>query len=166
MLKLYEEYNQYIYKLAWQHACRNVEVDDLVQEAWLKICGKTLHISQLQKPQQLAYLAAVVRNTACSFSRSTSHEVPLEYADKLTYCEAEILNRILDRKISIELFRKVWPCVPIASRTILERKFILNESDEEIAYVLGINKNSVRMYLSRAKKSALSVLNEYKDALL
>lgn len=130
--------------------------------------------SQVATPNKLisryavtvAYLAAVVRNTACSFSRSTSHEVPLEYADKLTYCEAEILSRILDRKISIELFRKVWPCVPIASRTILERKFILNESDEEIAYVLGINKNSVRMYLSRAKKSALSVLNEYKDALL
>lgn len=90
--------------------------------------------------------------------RKQHKECPLEYADSIAYQEAELLNNIMDRKTQVEVFRKVWPSVPANAREILERKYILNESDAEIAEAMGIGKNSVRMALTRARKTALAAL--------
>ena len=162
---LYDEYSLYVYKRAWQYCSNAVHIDDLVQEVWMNICANPDRVFQLPKPQLMAYLSATVRNTACSLARSAPVELPLEDASRLTYNEADILNTILDRRLSVEAFRSVWPYVPEQARELLERKYFLEESDAEIAQALGIRSSSVRMYLSRARKTALSVLNEYRDLI-
>ena len=162
---LYDEYSLYVYKRAWQYSGNVVHIDDLVQEVWMNICANPDGISQLPKPQLMAYLSATVKNTACSLARKAPFELPLEDASSLAYNEADILNTILDRRLSVEAFRRVWPYVPEPARELLERKYFLEETDSEIAHALGIRSSSVRMYLSRARKTALSVLDEYRDLL-
>lgn len=166
MSQLYDEYHLYVYKLAWQYSHHNSEVDDLIQDVWVKICEKANLVSQLEKKQQLVYLSTVVRNTAYSAGRMRVSYEPLDMASGLGYYEAEVLNHILDRRLSIERFRQIWPYVPEDARVVLERKYVLGESDAQIAAAMGIHKNSVRMYLSRARKIAWAVLGEYKDLLL
>lgn len=166
MSQLYEEYRLYVHKLAWQYSNPNSEVDDLIQDVWVKICEKAILVSQLEKKQQLVYLSTVVRNTVYSASRMRVNFEPLETVSGLEYYETEVLNRILDRKLSIDRFRQIWPYVPEDARVVLERKYVLGESDAQIAAAMGIHKNSVRMYLSRARKIAWAVLGEYKDLLL
>ena len=166
MAQMYEEYRLYVYKLAWQYSNLSADVDDLVQDVWVKICEKAILISQLEKGQQLVYISTVVRNTAYSEGRVHVNFAPLETVSGLEYYETEVLNRILDRKLSIDRFRQIWPYVPEDARVVLERKYVLGESDAQIAAAMGIHKNSVRMYLSRARKIAWAVLGEYKDLLL
>lgn len=98
--------------------------------------------------------------------RKQHPECPLEYADNIAYHEVELLNNIVDREMRIEIFREIWPCVPAGARELLERKYILNESDAEIADAMGIGKNSVRMALTRARKTAFSILEKKKSMLL
>lgn len=163
--RLYDAYSRYVYKLAWQHCTHPEDVEDLVQEVWVKICANPYPLDGLTKGQQLFYLSTAVRNTAISMSRNASENCPLDAVYGMGYNGAEILNRMLDRRVSVQQFRKLWPQVPQAARELLERKYFLEESDEEIARALGISARSVRMYLTRARRLALSTLEEHRESL-
>ena len=164
--QFYDAYARFVYKLAWETGCPNSDVEDLVQEVWLRLCTKEKLLMEFTKERQLAYIATTVRNTAVSMARRRIGEYPLESAHLLFFDEASILNAIFDRQIRIKCFYEVWKQVPPASREILERKYVLLETDGEIAAALGIKCSSLRMYLTRARKCAGSILSQYKDKLI
>lgn len=166
VLELYETYSRLVYKEAWKYFDSASDVDDLAQEVWVKICQKFDQLPNYSKAQLITYLITIVRNTAISMLRKHERDCPLECANNITYNEAELLNSIIDRKIRIEQFQKAWPSVPQTARELLERKYILGETDADIAKSMGIGRNSVRMALTRARKTALSVLEEQKSNLL
>lgn len=157
---LYETYSQFVYKEAWKYYNNSFDVEDLVQEVWLRLCRKGDLLCTYSKSQLFAYIAVSVKNNAISLVRKQNKDIPLEFADYITYDEVEIINDLIDRQMRIEEFRKVWSLVPEHERELLERKYYLLETDEEIAKTMGINKNSIRMSLSRARKKALSVLSK------
>lgn len=76
------------------------------------------------------------------------------------------INEAIDQEMQRRLFSQAWTTVNEDVRELLERKYDLGESDEEIARTMGIKVASVRMYLSRAKKVAREALDEYKYRLL
>lgn len=164
--ELYETYSRLIYKEAWKYFDSIYDVEDLVQEVWIKLCQKVDQLYGFSKAQTLSYIITSVKNNAISMMRKQHPECPLEYADNIAYHEVELLNNIVDREMRIEIFRQIWPCVPAGARELLERKYILNESDAEIADAMGIGKNSVRMALTRARKTAFSILEKKKSMLL
>ena len=166
LIQFYDSYHLYVYKLAWQYWNRPEDIDDFVQEIWVRLCTHTSKLESMPHEEQLAYISTTIRNTAISLSRKKNHEVSLDEAEWITYNEADILNHILDKKLSTQCFRKVWPTVPQSARELLERKYLLEETDAEIALAIGIGASSVRTYLSRARKTAFAVLQEYKDLLL
>lgn len=163
---LYNEYSRFVYKEAWKFHNNTFDVDDLVQEVWLKLCRKVDLLTGYSSAQLNAYLSVVVRNTAISSARKRHIHLSLDEADNIPYFEAEALHDNIDRLIRIQVFRQLWPSVPPQARELLERKYILQESDAEIAYEMGIHKNSVRMYLTRARKTAHAILSQHREALL
>ena len=58
----------------------------------------------------------------------------------------------------LELFRKELNQLDEATRTLLTRKYILEESDEAIAQDLNVKPGSIRMMLTRAKRKLLQLL--------
>lgn len=166
LLWFYKEYSRYIYKLALQTCYNPSDVDDLVQEVWLRLCVKCELLSQLPKERHLSYIASAVRNTAISIARKQKKEYPLECTYAISYNEVDALNTIFDRQIRNQRFREIWTLVPPATREILERKYTLFETDEEIAFDLCIKPASVRMYLTRARKTACAILIQHKNDLV
>lgn len=166
LLWFYTEYSRYVYKLVWQAIDNPGDVEDLVQEVWLRLCAKGDLLINFSKKRHLSYITATVKNTVISMIRKQHVEYPLEFAYTLFYCEDEIINAIFDRRTKIHRFYEVWLLVPASTRELLERKYILLETDEEIACDLGIKTSSVRMYLTRARSAACAILSQYKDELL
>lgn len=162
----YERYQRFIFNEAWKYRSTLPDVEDLVQEVWGSLCSKIDLLLTLSHNQVLVYLSTSVRNTAITLSRKVLSTLPLEYAEKIAYDEAALLNAIMDRRLRIAAFRKVWMAVPSRERELLERKYILLESDAEIAHALGIQASSVRMALTRARKLAFSILQENGITLL
>lgn len=164
----YSEYSRYIYKLVWDHCSCAHDVEELFQEVWVRLCEKSEQLEKLTAVQQLAYISSTVRNTSASMARKMSGVsfCNLDSADMVAIDKTDILIDILDRRLSIKKFREIWPLVPPQTREILERKYFLLESDTEIATALGIKPGSVRMYLSRARKTALSILSAYQQDLI
>lgn len=164
--ELYDQYNRYTYKLAWQYCKFDYEVSDLVQEVWLKLCLQAEKLHSLSPEQQVAYISATLRNTAFSYFRKEVITFPLDTANGIAVNEPDILNSILDRQSNLRRFYQLWEHVPQPARELLERKYFQEETDAEIAAAMGIGRNSVRMYLTRARKTAHAVLAAYKDVIM
>ena len=71
-----------------------------------------------------------------------------------------------DKWMKQEYFQATWALVDADTRELLERKYWLDETDEQIASAMNISKDSVRMYLSRARRKALFILDCYKENIL
>lgn len=167
MEEFYESYNQYVYKLAWQRCCNVQEVEDVVQKTWLSLFTKAELLRTLSVPKQMSYISVTLTNVIRLDAREKKAAFcSLDGISDVPYDGAAMLESITARRIKILSFRKIWSSVDGTSRELLERKYVLLETDEEIAAKLNIKASSVRMYLSRARRAALKVLQEHKDDLL
>lgn len=159
--RFYGAYSQFVYQQAWKYTSNPSEVEDLVQDVWLKLYLKCELLYSYSEKQQLSYIAVTARNTAISNARRNHHTCSMDSLTNLSWNSTELLDDLYDRQIRMETFRTAWPHVPAAARELLERKYILMESDDEIAQAMAISRNSVRMYLTRARKQAYNVLSQY-----
>ena len=76
-------------------------------------------------------------------------------ADDPSLPEAALL-----RREELTRLRDVWPRLRQEDRFLLERKYLLNQTDQELAQYLGCRKSSVRMKLTRARRAALRLMEE------
>lgn len=167
LLWLYEQYSDYIYKLAWDLCSEPQDIDDLVQTIWEKLINKEQVLQTLDKPQQLNYISKTLKNTLREDARRK--KLLTCSLDSVVKCRSDPIDLIddaIDQAIQLRVFREVWPQINEDIRELLERKYDLNETDEEIARSMGIKPASVRTYLSRARKQARKILNEHKHSLL
>lgn len=159
----YETYKRFVYKEASRYYENPSDIEDLTQEVWLSVGSQGKQLSTCTSAQHFSYLATVVRNKAISLLRKRHETLPLEYANNLSVDAFENLLTQIDRENAMVKFRKMWADVPAAERELLERKYFLQETDAEIAETMGIQKNSVRMALSRARKKALPFVKDMAD---
>lgn len=164
---MYDRYSDYLYKLAWELSSNPQDIDDPVQTVWVKLIAKEQILRTLSHPQKLNYISRTLRNVLREDARKKKLIVcTLESVEGFdTGCIDEI-NDAIDQEMQRRLFAKVWTTVNEDVRELLERKYDLKESDEEIVRTMGIKVASVRMYLSCAKKVAREALDEYKYRLL
>lgn len=157
----YERYYKFVYKLAWRECHRPSDVEDVVQSTWEAVCSKYETIKKLSVPRQISYIEVTVRNIIRMDARKKKFDIcSLNGIDGISYDGTVILENLLDRKILIDNFRVVWLQVPPSVRELLERKYVLDQTDAEIAAAMQIKPSSVRSYLSRARKAALAVLQK------
>ena len=159
----YETYKRFVFKEASRYFDNPIDIEDLTQDVWMSVSRKGKQLSTYSSAQQFSYLAVSVKNRAISILRKRDHTIPLEFANNVSYNESNELLEEIGRRIVIDRFRKIWQNVPAEERELLERKYFLLESDAEIASAMGIQKNSVRMALSRARKKAGPFLKDLAD---
>ena len=75
--------------------------------------------------------------------------------DESTDIEGEVLKSITAEKMK-DCIRQL----PQVYQDVLNFKYLLELSDREIGDSLGISKNSVRQYLTRARRKALEIYNK------
>lgn len=160
----YEQYKGYLYKLAWDHSPAKQDACDLAQTVWEKLLRHESKLRELSHEQRLGYIATTIINTVREDARKRRNDIcSLETVQLLTPGGIEYICHRFDRAVSHREFLRLWPLVDASARELLERKYFLEESNEEIAHAMGISPNSVRMYLTRAKRSAASVFNAHRE---
>lgn len=167
-LWFYNQYNRYLLDIAQQACFNSQEMDDLVQTVWVKLLAKDKLLRSLSHPQRLNYISVAVVNTARQIWRKGS-QVQFCSLDSVTVGTPggiTTFNENFDRMVRNENFGSVWQLLDENVRELLERKYLLNESIEEIAQAMGVKPSSVRMYISRARRSALAVFLKHKDKLI
>ena len=165
--RLYERHRELVFRFAYRLSQSTEIAEEITQDCF---------ISLLQAPQRFTpdvrraslrtYLCAIARNLAFKRLRSAEHETALdEWAENLAApADGEPLQQVLAAEIS-EAVRQAVAALPLLQREAL----ILFEYEDlslaEIAEVAGVDVNTVKSRLHRARERLRATLMLYGNQI-
>lgn len=164
--RIFFRYKDYVKHLARKKCEDRNEVEDVVQSTWELLLKNVDKLFAVSENKQMAYIAAVVTNVIRMEARKKKLDTcSLDDVLEPGYDATLILDRIFDQKYVKENFREAWAKVDPYVRELLERYYLLDQSNKEIAEAMEIAPNNVRTYLHRARKAAKKELLKHSKSL-
>lgn len=159
ILALYEKYNKLIYRKIRDKVGTNInhEIEDLVNDTLIKLIEKTETLKSLEERELLYYIVKASNHTASDFMKRCSVQQKHIYygnADDLRDEISELKSEGYTYDERVEDLAKAILKLSERDSGLLIDKYFFNKTDREIAASLGIKENSVREYLTRARRRA------------
>lgn len=163
--QLYQDYQALMYATALKYVSDPHAAEDIVQDGLVRLMQKVELLQTLEEYRLAGYVAATVRNTAFNYlkhqgivGQHTAGETDLTEtaAEELPLDEMLILA-----ERSRDLLR-IWPRLTPEEQQLLEGKYILGDSDAELAAQFCCKTASIRMKLTRARRKALRLMTDEK----
>ena len=142
-LALYERCNARIERKAKQILKDQQDVEDAVQNTYIKIIRHFEKIYEISCNEWVFWCISIVKNEAYVILRKKQKTVPFEDWDAAVD-DAELISGYED---IVALFRRI----PETYRAALEMKLLLDYSGKEIARHLGISESAVNTRISRGR---------------
>ena len=158
MLTFYETYSTFLFHCAWKYTDSKHDCEDIIQDTVLRLMRNIGTLRTLSEKQIFTYLNLTVRSVYADRAKSrTEQEIPMDDEALARMGASQSMDGWADVKWDVEILRsrlsgKDW--------RLLELKYILGCSDEEISRELGCQRDSVRMLLKRARQRAKILLSE------
>ena len=134
------------------------DADDVLQTVVEKLIDKLALLRTLSRTHLINYIITACRNTAISLLREQGRHQSYSFDDVFDIdiihsasWQSSVEDQVL-LQIDEETAYKVWKQLSPNVQSLLAAKYILEQSDEEIASTLGIKPGSVRMALTRARR--------------
>jgi len=163
MTDYYINNNKLLYYEASKYLKDPMDIEDVVLEALKNIIEQMDVFRQLTPVQRKNYGLVTVRNLTFMHKRKEKRFTAAPQnapgktdRQKVIAHESDIQDVAMERM----LMEQIWEEMDVQDRAVLEQKYILQWPDERIAEVLGIRTASLRMRLSRARKSLLARLKK------
>lgn len=166
MTDIYIKYSDIMRKKAEKLLSSEVEAEELVQDVFAKMIERAEVIMSVEEKKLPAYLMAAVRNSVMNRYRRRNIEkkyfTELDEEENIEWVrdESPLPEDVYMEKENLGELSKALRKIPEKDRVILEDKYVLEMSDEQIAKQFGVSTSSVRSYLSRARKKAYSILTK------
>lgn len=164
MIDLYENYKQLMHSTVRKLVKNEHDIEDLTQDVLVKLIDKIDLLRSRSRDQRVNYIISACKYTAFNHNRKRgSHpELFFETCGELNdprYDEREIELRLI-RGEEMEALQRVLPKMDLRMQCLLEGYYFLEKSTAELGEDLGIKPDSVRMYLTRARKKAFELMQE------
>ncbi|MCX6247866.1 MAG: sigma-70 family RNA polymerase sigma factor [Bacteroidetes bacterium] len=133
------------------------EAQDIVQEAFIKLWNRRETLNEYRSVEALA----VVTTRNLCLDKLKAKKYPAESIDRL---KADIPDMGSDLEKDKELIaltdkiKEIIGTLPEQMKTIMQLRDIEGYDFEEIAEVLGMNENTIRVNLSRARKKVREIM--------
>ena len=162
MSTLYLSYNRLMYREIFKIVNDPWVTEDLMQEVLIKLIDRVKELRAKDRQHLINYVITVSKNKARNYVRDSNRNKEISFDDQVDY-SAPYLGRdeIEFHLIQKDRLKKLISArhkLDERSRLLLEKYYILEMSCTEIAKELGTKPGSVRMALSRARKSAYELL--------
>lgn len=159
-LTFYSEYKHYMYYIAQKYTPEQADCEDLVQDSTLRLMSRIPILKQLTPAKKAKYIALTIRSAYIDSDRRRKKDNLLLLDDEML--EALMLEQLLqiDRQEAESAVAQLRKELPARDWMVLEAKYLLELSQEEIARMIGVASDSVRMILHRAKERARNLLND------
>lgn len=161
MTNFYLKNNALMYREARKYLSIEEDIEDIVYEALTRIIEKIDTFRKLMPKQQVQYSIITVKNLSLILlKRSTRFSiVSIDSIDFDAFPDDTVSTEsIVERNLFQSQIRQIWNELDLEVRMLLEQKYILEWTDNELAAVYEIQPQSVRMRLTRAKRSVLKEL--------
>jgi len=163
----YMEYKNFLYFLARKYTSSQEACEDIVQDTIVRLLRNLSALRELDNSRKCKYIALTIRAVFLD-SEKRKHSAESTFLDDETLemlLNAERLERRdlpgLAAHLEVEQLKKELSC---RDWMILEGKYILGYSQEELGQMLGVAPDNVRMMTSRAKQKARKILNANQEA--
>ena len=162
--ELLNEYSRLMQKTARQYTNDAYVVDDIVQDSIVRLIRHVEKIMTLPRCNLAGYIVITVKNTAYDHlkQKTLSIEETNGVIDAATGEDSSV-EQIVLRLDERANFLSTWSHLQVEDRIILEKKYVLGESDAEIASELGCKESSIRMKLTRARRRAAKLFREEQE---
>lgn len=164
MTELFLQYHRLMFSQINQIVQDNWAAEDVVQNVLLKLIEKVEDLKTKDRDHLVNYIISACKNRARNYVRDNSTHIESsldEYADiPDTKQGRDKIEAGLIRADELNSLFRIWPKLDERSQLILEGYYILGKSSVELAEELGIQPNSVRMALTRARKNAYRLLEQ------
>lgn len=164
MQEVYQQNERLMYAIALKYASNTQDCEDIVHDTVEKLCKNIAKIKELPNSALRAYVVYAVRNTAINFRKHQStinrHIQQLSGDDSNSeYDQPEsIIERIEGLQEKRTRLTKVWTQLTDAEQELLYRKYVLDQTTEELAGIFQCSRDSIRMRLSRARRKSLRLM--------
>lgn len=166
MLDLYKNYYSLARKTIFSITHETKDIEDLVNDSFIKLIDRIPLIRTLDCCKTTAYVVYTFRSVAINYIKHKKVE-----NKHLYYCEdSDMANNPfifeddsetrLIRQEEIDLLRNAISMLPEKEKDLLYFKYMLEMKDNDIAEILGIAPNSVRQYLTRARRNAKKLMGK------
>jgi len=166
MINLYREYYGLVRKTVYNITHNADNVEDLVNDTFIKLIEKLSLIRALESCRLAAYVVYTSRSVAINHIKHKSIQKKHAYyggdadpTEKMPDLERTIEDRIIRQEEVIEMDNAILR-LPEKQKALLYFKYILEMHDREIAEILKIDPNSVRQYLTRARREAKKLMDK------
>lgn len=138
-----------------------LDYEDVINEACLRLIGKVSFLRSLNSYKLEAYVVVTVRNTALNMLKQRKRERASALSDgereREIPSDEEAIDANLLREVDAQALSDALISIGDAA-DILRMRYYQQMKDAEIAKTLGIGQDSVRVYISRAKKKLREAL--------
>ena len=160
--EFYDTHKNFLYYLARMYTSSSGDCEDLIQDTIIRLINNIFTLRKIDSSVLAKYVALTVRSAFIDSERAKTKEKLLffEEGDLEQILETQFpavdLENKLNDQMKIALLREE---IPQRDWVILEGKYILGLSDDEISKMIGVAPDSVRMAIHRARKRAQTILN-------
>ena len=166
MTRIYYRYRRYMYKTICALVSDPWDADDIFQTTLPNLIDHLDTLKSLPKHKLTTYISAVCKNTAISFLRKKGRikEFSFEDFEETLFAQEDPYQLSLSESDDIEAFRRAWLKLDARSQYLLEARYILNKSYNEIALDLNIKPSSARVAMTRTKEKAKRLILVEKNS--
>lgn len=165
---LYLKFRKLMYSVAIDIVRDPQIAEDMVASAITEMIEKIDILREIDCCRMRSYISAIVRNDSIDYIRKRDRQRKYSFFPE----NEEIINsipadgavddRILQR-VEMEVLRQSISILHPKERILLQMKYVDEKNDKEISNILNIGQDSVRVYLSRARKRLLQIIKEVEE---
>lgn len=163
--RLCQENKKFLFYMAGKYAESQLEREDLVQETVMRLLNNISTLKALSQENIRSYIALTVKSVFIDSIKCKPIEksialddIILQTLDSADYTERENMSEVFVQleieHLKQELSPRDW--------LVLEGRYLLGYSQEELASLIDVTPNSVRMILHRAREKAHEILSPNK----
>lgn len=172
MSSVYCEYERLMYATVRRYVSNRHICEDIVQDCVEKLIKKVATLRKMERCNLAAYIVSTVRNTAINYLRHQGRELN-HYGGSVDDLEpweclsaVKSLDEIVILKEKAKSIAKIWSLLSEEDRFLLEGKYMLENTDAELALQLGCKPDSIRMKLTRVRRKALALMTKMDGDIL
>ena len=160
MIQLYEDFRGLMFSVAGHYTNNWADREDIIQESLVNLIKKIDLLRTKNRCILASYIVSTIKNTSINHLRKQKNMTRLFVQEQPELCvrafSVDELARLVERKDELH---RLWVRLSERERFLLAGRYLYGLADDEIAQQLGCKPDSVRMMVSRARKTALSLLN-------
>lgn len=150
--KVYYQYKDLMYYIAYEVLRNERDAEDAVQEAFLRVAKNLSKIGGVGAKETKNFVAIITKREAMKIytRKKKRSEVAEENFDTVKVSEDHVLNIV---SLAIEK-------LPYKFSSLLTLKYVMGYSGKEISEITGLSENNVRQQLFQGRKRLEELLEE------